>query len=49
MGLVLVIFFVVVFGELVFVFDNLLKICKVKLVIFKGKYSSVISGGGRGV
>lgn len=39
---------VVVSGEPVSVPDNLLKICKAKPVIFKGKYSSVTSGGSRG-
>lgn len=33
-------------GEPVSVPDNLLKICKAKPVIFKGKYSSGTSGGG---
>lgn len=39
---------VVASGEPVSVPDNLLKICKAKPVIFKGKYSSETSGGGRG-
>ncbi|EPY75608.1 hypothetical protein CB1_001616093 [Camelus ferus] len=39
---------VVASGEPVSVPDNLLKICKAKPVIFKGKYSGVTSGGGHG-
>jgi hypothetical protein len=38
---------VVASGEPVSVPDNLLKICKAKPVIFKGKYSSVPCHGGR--